>query len=101
MTHFCAKMCAPCAGVPLPGGTPVLSGWMLISQRATSASDIGCPSPGPSAARAGPAPKASATEKARGLSIDMFHLPAPVDRPTRDAVVMLVREAQHVRDLLG
>src|SRR6266702_4389109 len=74
---------------------------MLISQRARSDSDIGRPSPGPSAARATPVPRASATVQARGLSIDMFHLPVPVDRPAREAVVMLVREAQHVRDLLG
>src|SRR6266581_4738518 len=74
---------------------------MLISQRARSDSDIGRPSPGPSAARARPAPRASATVQARGLSVDMFHLPVPVDRPTREAGVMLVREAQHVRDLLG
>ena len=40
----------PCAAVPLPGGNPVPSGMMVMSQAAISASVIGLPSFGASAA---------------------------------------------------
>src|SRR6476659_6922257 len=43
--HLAAKIVEPCSGVPLPGGNPVPSGRMLMSHAATSASDIGFPSP--------------------------------------------------------
>src|SRR2546427_1334444 len=98
--HFCAKMRAPCAGVPPPTGRPVPSGWILMSQAAISAGSSGVP-------RFGPAEKAAleARPNARtmpgSLCVDMFHLPFAVDRPAGEAVVVLVRESQHVRDLLG
>src|SRR6266705_4833618 len=75
---------------------------MLMSLGLISDSAIGCPSPGPSAI-AMPEPSASAKRAAadRCLGVNMFDLPVAVDRPAGDAVVVLVREAQHVRDLLG
>src|SRR2546422_2697147 len=98
--HFCAKMRAPWAGVPPPGGRPVPSAWMLMSQAAISAGAIGVPRFGP-AEKAAPEPRPSARAIPRSLCVDMFHLPFAVDRPAREAVVVLVRESQHVRDLLG
>src|SRR5262245_66495783 len=63
-------------------------------QAVMSASAIGLPSPGVSAA-ADPAPKASTTARARtGLRIDMLDLPVALDAPARDAVVVLVGERQ-------
>src|SRR6266550_3681766 len=43
--HLLAKMLAPTVGVPLPGGRPVPSGRMLMSQAAISASEMGVPNP--------------------------------------------------------
>src|SRR6267378_6575248 len=98
--HFCAKMRAPWAGVPPPGGSPVPSGMMLMSQAAISAGSMGVPRFGP-AAKAALDPRPSARAMAGSLCVDMFHLPFAVDRPAREAVVVLVREPEHVRDLLG
>src|SRR6266851_4890654 len=95
-------MCSPCAGVPPPGGKPVPSGRMLMSQGAISAGSIGRPRLGPSAT-AVPAPntKASAAAEIETLRVNMFHLAFAVDRPAGETVVVLVREAEDPRDLLG
>src|SRR5438094_4278512 len=98
--HFCAKMRAPCAGVPPPIGRPVPSGWILMSHAAMSAGSSGIPRFGP-AARAAPEPRPSARAMAGSLGVNMFHLPFAVDRPAREAVVVLVRECEHVRDTMG
>src|SRR6266853_5642152 len=101
IAHFCAKMRSPCAGVPPPGGKPVPSGRMLMSQAAMSAGSIGLPRLGPSA-KAAPDPSAIASTNAcRGLGVNMFHLPFAVDRPTREAVVVLVRETEQRRNIPG
>src|SRR5262245_34432626 len=63
-------------------------------QAVMSASLIGLPRPGDSAAAVG-APKVSTTARARtGLCIDMLDLPVALDAPARDAVVVLVGERQ-------
>src|SRR4051812_48108136 len=96
-THFCANIFAPCAGVPPPSGSPVPSGWMLMSQAAISAGVIGLPRLGPAAAAA-PAPRASARNAAReSLRVDMLHLPFRVDRPARRPVVVLADERRDRR----
>src|SRR5262245_34597180 len=71
-------------------------------QAVMSASVIGLPRPGVSAA-AVPAPKASTTARTRtGLHIDMLDLPVALNAPARDAVVVLVGERQRTRHrLLG
>src|SRR6267378_1742799 len=98
--HFCAKMRAPWAGVPPPIGRPVPSGWMLMSQAAMSAGSSGIPRFGP-AEKAAPEQRPNARTMVGSLCVDMFHLPFAVDRPAREAVVVLVREGQEGRDLLG
>src|SRR6266852_3445549 len=100
IAHFCAKMRSPCAGVPPPGGKPVPSGRMLMSQAAMSAGSIGLPRLGPSANAAPVAnARASAAAKIETLGVYMFHLPFAVDRPTREAVVVLVRETEQRRNI--
>src|SRR5437763_8290867 len=96
--HFCAKMGAPSCGVPLPGGSPVPSGMMAMSQGANSCAVVDFPRLGPSASAA-PASMASASETApkQSLRVDMPDLPFPVHRPAGDAVEMLAREGQHRR----
>src|SRR5262252_9355724 len=99
IAHFAAKRGAPCAAVPLPVGRPVPSGRMLMSHAAISASEIFAPRPGDCADAA---PQASASARtARGLCVDMFHLPLAVDRPAREAVVVLVGEGERIRRFLG
>src|SRR5262252_8563824 len=99
IAHFAAKRGAPWAAVPLPAGSPVPSGRMLMSQTAMSASEIFAPSPGDCADAA---PQASASARtARGLCVDMLHLPLAVDRPARDAVVVLIGEGERIRRFLG
>src|SRR5580700_863686 len=100
--HFCLKIGAPWAGVPLPGGRPVPSGITKMSQAARSEGLTGLPRLGPSA-NAAPATSASATETPQSeiLRIDMLDLPFGVDRPTGDGVEVLAREAQHRRGLGG
>src|SRR5262252_1174900 len=99
IAHFAAKIGAPFAAVPLPGGRPVPSGRMLMSQAAMSASEIFAPSPG-DCAIAAPDPRTSA-RTASDLGVNMFHLPLAVDRPAREAVVVLVGEGERVRRLPG
>src|SRR3954467_7624337 len=93
-SHFCAKITAPSADVPLPGGKPLPSGPMLMSQSARSASLIFWPSPGGSASAA-PAQSANAKARANGLAVDMLGLPLVVDRPARDDVHVAHRERNH------
>src|SRR5882672_4531687 len=88
-------MGAPCAAVPVPAGRPVPSGMMLMSQGAMSASLIGLPRPGPSAANALTANRAAVVAANANLRIDMAHLPLAVDRPTRDRIEMLAGESEH------
>src|SRR3954463_4663916 len=91
--HFWANTRDPSAGVPLPAGKPLPSGRMLMSHAASSTWLIGLPRIGPSA-RASPAVIAIAmtTAPPACLRVNMFDLPFAVHCPTRDAVVMLVRE---------
>src|ERR1700730_4946731 len=101
-SHFCAKITAPWAGVPLPAGKPLPSGPMLMSQSARSASLTGLPSPGGSAAIAEPAmPSTSARDMARRLPVDMLGLPFAIDGPTRDDVHVPHREGGHRNVHLG
>src|SRR5207244_5716008 len=93
-------MGAPWAEVPLPAGKPVPSGKMLMSQAASSAGSIGLPRFGPWA-KAAFEPRASRAAKIRGLCVNMFHLPIALDRPSRDAVVVLAREARYGGNLRG
>src|SRR5215475_4375238 len=90
IAHFAAKIGAPCAAVPLPGGRPVPSGRMLMSHAAISPGSIGLPRFGPTA-EAVPAPRPSATTTAKraSLRVNMFHLPIALDRPTGNAVEVL------------
>src|SRR5713226_3252689 len=91
-------MVAPCAGVPLPGGSPVPSGMTLMSQAAISAGEIGWPRLGPWAnAALDPSASAMTTAALRSLCVNMFHLAIPLDSPARGAVVMLAWEGRRVR----
>src|SRR5207244_10231043 len=94
-------MRAPSAGVPLPGGRPVPSGKTLMSQPEISASLTGFPSFGPWA-EAALEIRVSITVMAnpQSLRVYMLHLPASVDRPTGDGVVMLARISRYCRDFL-
>src|SRR5579863_10447278 len=80
---------APCAAVPLPGGSPVPSGRMVTSQALMSASVTGLPRFGVLAANAAEEARVmtSAVEEARRLSVDMFDLPVGADGPGGEAVV--------------
>src|SRR5215470_8335629 len=91
-------MAAPCAAVPLPGGRPLPSGPILMSQSASSASLIGLPRPGLSAAIAVFAANATATTNARLLPVDMLRLPLVVDGPGCNDVHVSHREGGH-RDI--
>src|ERR1700693_5356844 len=93
--HFCLKIGAPCAEVPLPGGRPVPSGMMEMSQAARSEGLTGLPRLGPSA-KAAPAARANASETvlSESLRIDMLDLPFGVDRPAGDGIEVLARERQ-------
>src|SRR5580692_10412262 len=99
-------MAAPCAAVPLPGGKLVPSGRMVMFQALMSASVIGLPSPGVSAAPAAlmvnpPIAKQSSAAPASNLRIDMLDLPFAVDAPAGEAVVVLVGEPEDVGHGLG
>src|SRR5260370_28584603 len=85
--HFCLKIGAPCAEVPLPGGRPVPSGMMKMSQAARSEGLTGLPRLGPSA-KAAPAARASATEavQSENLRIDMLDPPFGIGRPAGDGI---------------
>src|SRR6266550_9522332 len=91
-------MGAPCAGVPLPGGRPVPSGRMLMSQAAMSAGSIGLPRFG-TWARAALVTTANARVAANveDLRVNIFHFSLRIDSPSRDAVVVLSRECGNGR----
>src|SRR5438445_3994088 len=95
-------MRAPSAGVPLPGGRPEPSGSTLMSQAAMSAGLIGFPRLGVWAkATLALRASVSVTANPRRLRIYMLHLPAALDRPTGDRVVVLTGEAGHRRNSRG
>src|ERR1700680_4878099 len=74
---------------------------MLMSQAAISAGLIGFPRFG-AWAKATLAPSSvSTTANSRRLRVDMLHLPAALDRPTGDGVVVLAGEARHRRNSRG
>src|SRR5580704_15644188 len=101
-SHFCAKMAAPWADVPLPDGRPLPSGPTLMSHVARSASLTGLPRPGRSAASAAPpSATAKATTAARRLGVDMLDLPLVVGGPDRDHVHVPHGESRHRRVDLG
>src|SRR5271166_5618108 len=85
-------MRAPWAGVPPPGGKPLPSGPMLMSQAAMLASVSGLPRPGPSA-DAAPATRQSASPTAEEilLGVNMLDLPRTVDAPAGDGVEVMVQ----------
>src|SRR5690349_19091316 len=95
-------MRAPCAGVPLPGGSPVPSGRMLMSQAAISAEEIGFPRFGPSP---GAALSASASMGKRAatriLCVDMFYLAIPLYSPAGYGIDVLVGKAEDVWNRSG
>src|ERR1700692_523131 len=94
--HFCLKIGAPCAEVPLPGGRPVPSGMTKMSQAARSEGLTGLPRLGPSAKAAAAArANASETPQSESLRIDMLDSPFGIDRPTGDGVEVLAWERQH------
>src|ERR1700686_2844981 len=100
--HFCLKIGAPCADVPLPGGRPVPSGMMKMSQAVRSEGLTGLPRLGPSASAALAArANASETPPSESLCIDMLDASFGVDRPAGDGVEMLAREPQYRRRLRG
>src|SRR6267378_3725625 len=93
--HFCAYTGAPCAGVPLPGGKPLPSGRMLMSQAAISAASMDLPRLGPAARQ--PKLTAKINTAAVSLCVDMAYRPRAADRPAGHAVVVLARERRHRR----
>src|SRR3954452_25422228 len=99
--HPLAKILAPSAGTPLPGGKPEPSGCMLMSHPARSAASMGLPRLGPSAST-GPALRTNATKTAEvsRLRVNMFDHPRVVDGPACDRVAVLVRNGNNRRDLL-
>src|ERR1700733_8783897 len=96
--HFSAKIVAPFAGVPLPGGRLLPSGSTAMSHCLMSASVSGLPRPGGCASPT-PVPQASARAAAAiTLRVDMLDLPFAIDGPTCRAVVMLIGEGERRRD---
>src|ERR1700693_5365709 len=93
---FSTNNLAPSAAVPLPGGRLVPSGRVVMFQALMSASEIGLPRPGVSAALAGPMASPSSATPASKLRIDMLDLPFAVDAPAGEAVVVLVGEPENV-----
>src|SRR5258706_4143922 len=98
MAHFCEKIGALGAGVPLPAGKLVPSGRTSRFHALMSASVIGLPRPGVSATAAADPNASESARETRSLRVDMFDLPFVVDAPTGDAVVVLVGEAQPAGD---
>src|SRR5438876_3357769 len=96
--HFAAKIRAPSAGVPLPGGRPVPSGRMLMSHSDRSAAVMGFPSFGacPNAALENSA-SVTKIRNVRSLSVNIPYLPAAFDRPARNGVIVLARESGYSR----
>src|ERR1700685_4218541 len=74
-----------------------------MSQALMSASLIGLPRCGASAAKAAAEAKASVTRSAAapGLNVDMLDLPGALNPPRGEAVVVLVGKAEHVGNFLG
>src|SRR5215471_1523985 len=93
------KTASPSLAVPLPGGRPLPSGPMLMSQEARSSGEIGLPRLGDSAnAVEAKATSAPATMSSR---IDMLHLALVGDVPARDHVVVVVAAVAAQRNELG
>src|SRR5215471_18102508 len=92
--HFSAKILAPSAGVPWPGGRPAPFGRIAMSHCRMSASESGRPRLGDSASAMSAPPASASRRTASGLRIDMLDLPFAVDAPAGDAVVVLVREGE-------
>src|SRR5579872_738266 len=95
IAHFWAKIGAPWAGVPLPGGSPVPSGKIEMSHGAISFSSIGFPRFGRSAAVATPPASVASAAAIVRLRINMADTPVAVHRPTGNRVEML---AWKIRD---
>src|SRR2546423_848646 len=95
-------MRAPSTGVPLPGGRPDPSGRILMSQAAISAGVTGFPRFGACAkAILALTAKVSMTANPRRLRVYMLHLPAGLNRPTGDGVVMLAGKGGQRRNSRG
>src|SRR5215471_9949640 len=84
-------MTAPCSGVPLPGGSPVPSGGMLISHPATSAGVAGRPRLGVSWAtlQVYPATVMLTSTMAVKLCVDIFHLAVCFHLPCLDGMIVV------------
>src|SRR4030081_1240052 len=98
LTRAAAEPPAPCAGVPLPFGSPVPSGRMLMSQAAMAASSIGLPRLGVSANEASVIrADSNEAEKIANLDVNILDLPIVYDAPTGDRVVVLIGKGQDGR----
>src|SRR3954454_23958453 len=99
--------------MPAPGGEPISSGWMLMSQTATSASVNGLQRPGPSASGNGvPSPRPSAdaapaatqnaspTAEKIPLCVNMLNLPRAVNAPAGDGVKVVIQHRYDRRNRL-
>src|SRR6516225_5223642 len=98
-----ANSVLPCAGVPLPGGSPVPSGMTVRSQGARSACEIRCPRFGPSAL-AGAADSKRDARVMRPkpiLGVNIFHLSPGINRPAGDGIVVMARKLRPGRRRLG
>src|SRR5215471_2632644 len=91
MAQLAANRVLPCAGVPLPCGSPLPSGMTVRSHGARSASEIGCPRFGPSAV-AGAAQTKRATSAEMILSVHIGHSTVGINRPARNRVVVMARK---------
>src|SRR5580704_4624555 len=103
--HFSAKIFAPSAALPLPGGRLAPSGRILMSHAERSDGLNGLPSLGPSA-KARPQVNATPMQVATAvpiasLRIDMANLSLAVHGPAGDRVEVLTRETEHRRRLRG
>src|ERR1700761_2920837 len=89
---------APWAAVPLPGGNPVPSARIAISQRAASPGCAGCPRLGLEFVPAAIAAElASSRQRTMPLSVGMRHLSMAVHGPTGDRVAMVILEGRNKR----
>src|SRR5215813_2274854 len=98
-----ANSVLPCAGVPLPGGSPVPSGITVRSHGARSACEIGCPRFGPSAL-AGAADSKNVARVMRPepiLRVNISHLSLWIDCPALDGVVMMAWKLRPSRRRFG
>src|SRR6185436_17350869 len=92
---------APCAGVPLPAGRPTPSGPIEMSHAEASASEIGLPNFGMSAASAAELHRISAPKMGSVLDVNMADRSLSIDAPTRDGVDMAHRKARYRRRRAG